>query len=130
MPFFSLNLEPPPRPDEEVARLIRLRSRARDARPAGAVDDLIRQIQARQSSAAPTKQRANTRREEEERETSTGYAGGEAGGAQRRKKRGNGGHKKSKEVTAPSHLHLMYREGDEGAFSHEPEDEGRGVPDA
>src|SRR6266700_2940009 len=130
LPVFSLNLEPPSRPDEEVAQLIRLRSRARDARPAGAVDDLIRQIQARQRSAAPTKQRANTRKEEEEREASTDVAGGEAGGAQRRKKRGSGGHKKSTEVTAPSHLHLMYREGDEGAFSHEPEDEGRGAPDA
>src|SRR5260370_30045538 len=130
LPVFSLNLEPPPRPDEEVAQLIRLRSRARDARPAGAVDDLIRQIQARQRSAAPTKQRTNTRREEEEREASTDDAGGEAGGAQRRKKRGSGGHKKSTEVTDPSHLHLMYREDEEGAFSHEPEDEVRGAPDA
>jgi len=130
LPVFSLNLEPPPRPDEEVAQLIRLRSRARDARPAGAVDDPIRQIQARQRSAAPTKQRTNTRREEEEREASTDDAGGEAGGAQRRKKRGSGGHKKSTEVTDPSHLHLMYREDEEGAFSHEPEDEVRGAPDA
>ena len=130
LPVFSLNLDAPPQPDDEVAQLVRLRSQQRDGRPAGVVDDLIRQIQARQRSAAPTKQRANTRREEEEREVSTDVAGGEAGGAQRRKKRGSGGHKKSTEVTAPSHLHLMYREEDEGAFSHEPEDEGRGAPDA
>ena len=130
LPVFSLNLDAPPLPDSEVAQWVCLRSQQRDARPAGVVDDLIRQIQARQRSAAPTKQRANTRREEEEREVRTDVAGGEAGGAQRRKKRGSGGHKKSTEVMAPSHLHLMYREEDEGAFSHEPEDEGRGAPDA
>jgi len=112
------------------AQVVRLRSQQRNARPAGVVDDLIRQIQARQRSTTPSKQRANTRREEEEREASTDVAGGEAGGAQRRKKRGSGGHKKSTEVTAPSHLHLMYREEDEGAFSHEPEDEVRSAPDA
>ena len=53
LPVFSLNLDAPPRPDEEVAQLVRLRSQQRDARPAGVVDDLIRQIQARQRSAAP-----------------------------------------------------------------------------
>ena len=51
LPVFSLNLDAPPRPDEEVAQLVRLRSQQRDARPAGVVDDLIRQIQARQRSA-------------------------------------------------------------------------------
>ncbi|HEY6408486.1 MAG TPA: hypothetical protein VIY29_13550, partial [Ktedonobacteraceae bacterium] len=50
---FSLNLDAPPRPDEEAAQLVRLRSQQHDARPAGVVDDLIRQIQARQRSAAP-----------------------------------------------------------------------------
>ena len=53
LPVFSLNLDAPPQPDEEVAQLVRLRSQQRDARPAGVVDDLIRQIQARQRSAAP-----------------------------------------------------------------------------
>ena len=54
LPVFSLNLDAPPQPDEEVAQLVRLRSQQRDARPVGVVDDLIRQIQARQRSAAPT----------------------------------------------------------------------------
>src|SRR5260370_24974427 len=66
LPVFSLNLEPPPGTDEEVAQLIRLRSRERHGRPAGVVDDLIRQIQARQRSTTPTKQRASVKREEEE----------------------------------------------------------------
>jgi hypothetical protein len=123
LPVFSLNLDAPPWPDEGVAQLIQLRSRERDARPAGVVDDLIRQIQARQRSAAPSKQRANTRREEEERAASSDDAGGEAGGAQRRKKRGSGGHKKSTEVTAPSHLHLMYRKEDDGLSNREREDD-------
>ena len=53
-------------------------------------------------------------------------ARGEAGSARRRKKRGSGGHNKSQEVTAPSHLHLMYRE----ETSREQEDEERDVSDA
>src|SRR6266849_2287416 len=112
------------------AQVVRLRSQQRNARPAGVVDDLIRQIQARQRSTTPSKQRANTRREEEERAASSDDAGGEAGGTQRRKKRGSGGHKKSTEVTAPSHLHLMYREEEEGLSNREPEDEVRSAPDA
>src|SRR6266566_4814002 len=126
LPVFSLNLEPPPRPDEEVAQLIRLRSRARDARPAGAVDDLIRQIQARQRSAAPTKQRANTRREEEERAATSDIDGGEAVSGRRRKKRGSGGHNKSQEGAVPPHLHLMYPE----EASREREDDERDAPNA
>ena len=35
LPVFSLNLDAPPRPDEDLARLVRLRSQQRDARPAG-----------------------------------------------------------------------------------------------
>jgi hypothetical protein len=110
LPVFSLNLDAPPRPDSEVAHLVRLRSQQRDGRPAGVVDDLIRQIQARQRSAAPTTQRASFKREEEETVTGSDNARAEAGSARRKKKRGSGGHNKSQEVTAPSHLHLMYRE--------------------
>src|SRR5258707_91231 len=66
LPVFSLNLDAPPHPDEEVARLVRLRSQERDARPAGVADDLIRQSQARHGSAAPTRQRASSRRAGEE----------------------------------------------------------------
>jgi len=130
LPVFSLNLDPPPQPDEEVAQLVRLCSRARDARPVGVVDDLIRQIQARQRSAAPSKQRATIRREEEETVVGSAHAGGEAGGARRRKKRGSGGHNTPREVTAPSHMHLMYREEDESASTRDQEDEERDVSDA
>jgi hypothetical protein len=122
LPVFSLNLDAPPRPDEEVAHLVRLRSQQRDARPAGVVDDLIRQIQARQRSAAPTTQRAYSRREEEERAASSDDAGAEVGSARRRKKRGSGGQNKKQEVTTPSHLHLMYRDEHEDASSCEREE--------
>ena len=128
LPVFTLNLDAPPQPDSEVAQLVRLRSQHRDARPAGVVDDLIRQIQARQRSAAPTApttQRVFIRKEDEERAASSDNAGEEAGSARRRKKRGSGGHSKSPEVTAPSHLHLMYRGEDESASSREWEDEER-----
>ena len=37
---FERGMDAPPRPDEEVAQLVRLRSRERDARPAGVVDDM------------------------------------------------------------------------------------------
>src|SRR5258708_40089184 len=47
LPVFSLDLDAPPRPDGEVARLVRLRSQERDARPAGVADDLIRKTQTR-----------------------------------------------------------------------------------
>src|SRR6266487_602858 len=130
LPVFSLNLDAPPQPDSEVAQLVRLRSQQRDARPAGVVDDLIRQIQARQRSAAPTtptKQRTTIRREEEETVAGSDDARAEASGAKRRKKRGSGGHNKSQEVTAPSHLHLMYQEEDESASSRDQGDEERDV---
>jgi hypothetical protein len=128
LPVFSLNLDAPPQPDSEVAQLVRLRSQQRDGRPAGVVDDLIRQIQARQRGATPTtptKQRAYSRREEEETVAGSDNAGAEAASARRKKKRGSGGHSKSQEVTAPSHLHLMYQEEDESASSREREDEER-----
>jgi len=129
LPVFSLNLDPPPRHDEELAKLVRLRSRQRDARPAGVVDDLIWQIQARQRSAestTPTKQRAFMRKEEEERAASSDNDEGEAVSGRRRKKRGSGGHNKSPEGAVPPHLHLMYRE----EASREQEDDERDVPDA
>ncbi len=121
LPVFSLNLEPPPWPDEEVAQLIRLRSRQRDGRPVGVVDDLIRQIQARQRSATPTKQRATIRKEETV--TGSDNAGGEAGSARRNKRRGSGGHNKSHEGAVPSHLHLMYQEDDDGVSNGEREED-------
>ena len=77
------------------------------------MDDLIRQIQARQRSATPTKQRTTIRREEEETVAGSDDAGGEASSARRQKKRGSGGHNKTQEGAAPSHLHLMYQEEDE-----------------
>ncbi len=129
LPVFSLNLDAPPRLDEEVAQLVRLRSRERDARPAGVVDDLIRQIQARQRSAAPTtptKQRAFSRREEDETVSVSDNVEGEAVSGRRRKKRGSGGHNKSQEGAVAPHLHLMYRE----EASREREDEERDAPDA
>jgi len=128
LPVFSLNLDAPPQPDSEVAQLVRLRSQQRDARPAGLVDDLIRQIQARQQGAEPTTpatQRAFRRREEEERVASHDNDEGEEVSGRRRKKRGSGGHNKSQDVMAPSHLHLMYRE----EASREQEDEERDVSD-
>jgi hypothetical protein len=136
LPVFSLNLDAPLRPDEEVAQLVRLRSQQRDGRPAGVVDDLIRQIQARQRSAAPTppskptSQRAYSRREEEERAAGSDNAGAEANSTRRRKKRGSGGHNKTQEGAAPSHLHLMYRDEDESASSRDQEDEERDASDA
>jgi hypothetical protein len=129
LPVFSLNLDAPTRPDEEGARLVRLRSRERDARPAGVVDDLIRKTQARQRSAAPTRPRAFARREEEETQGGNDFAGAEVGSTRRRKKRGS--HSKLQERAAPPHLHLMYREDDEAASSLEGEEEEEGdAPDA
>jgi len=126
LPVFSLNLDAPPRPNEELAQLVRLRSQQRDARPAGVVDDLIRQIQARQRSAAPTKQRTYSRREEENKVASSDNGEGEAVSARRRKKRGSGGHNKSQEGAVPPHLHLMYLE----EASRERVEEERNSPDA
>jgi hypothetical protein len=129
LPVFSLHLDAPPQPDEELAQLVRLRSQQRDGRPAGMVDDLIRQIQARQRSAVPTiptKQRAFMRKEEEERAVSSDNDEGDAVSGRRRKKRGSGGHNKSAEGAVPSHLHLMYRE----EASPEQDDDESDTPDA
>ena len=125
LPVFSLNLNVPPQPDEEMAQLVRLRSQQRDGLPAGVVDDLIRQTQARQRSAAsttPTTQRAYIRREEDETAARRDITGAETGGTRRRKKRGSGGQNKTQDGVAPSHLHLMYQEEDESASSPERED--------
>ncbi len=130
LPVFSLQLDAPPRPDEEVAQMVRLHSRERDARPVGVVDDLIQQIQARQRSAAPTSQRALTGREEEGMGEGSDNAGAEAGSGRRRKKRGSGSNKRPVVPEAPSHLHLMYREEYEGESSREGEDDKGDPSDA
>jgi hypothetical protein len=123
LPVFSLNLDAPPQSDADVAQLVRLRSRARDARPAGVVDDLIQQMQARQRSVTPTKQRTAIRREGDETAAGSDDTRREGNSAKRHKKRGSGGHSTLSEVTAPSHLHLMYQEEDESVSSREREDE-------
>jgi hypothetical protein len=133
LPVFSLNLDAPPQPDSEVALQVFQRSQQRDARHVGVVDDLIRQIQARQRSAAPTtptSHRAYTRREDEETIARKDNAGAEAESARRRKKRGSGRHNKMQDLAVPSHLHLMYREEDDSASSLEREDKERDVSDA
>jgi hypothetical protein len=126
LPVFSLNLDAPPWTDEKVAQLICLRSQQHDARPAGVVDDLIRQSQARQRSATPTKQGTPIRREEEETVAGSDDARGEESSTRRRKKRGSGGHNKMQDGAAPSHRHLMYRE----EASHEQGDKERDVSNA
>jgi hypothetical protein len=131
LPVFSLHLDAPPRPDEEAAQLVRLRSRQRDARPAGVVDDLIRQMQTRQQSAAPTKPKAASSRANEE--TLTGIeTTGEGTGSTRRqkKKRGSGGHTREMKEALPSHLHLMYQEDDEREPHHLRENEESDSADA
>jgi hypothetical protein len=125
LPAFSLQLATPPWPDEDAARLVRLRSQERFARPVGVVDDLIRQIQARQKSAAPTIQRVSERCEGVEAVRSTGRAGEEAGNSRRHRKRGGTNRNKQQEGDVPSYLHLMYREEDEGESTREQEDEER-----
>ncbi len=128
LPIFSLDLDAPPRSDEEMAQLVRLRSRARDGRPAGVADDLIRQSLARQRSAAPTKQRVWTRSEHEATAEGGDYAGGEAESTRRHKKRGSGSRKQREARETAPHLHLMYREDEESDISHERENEGGDEP--
>jgi hypothetical protein len=110
LPVFSLSLDAPPAPDEQLAQFVRLRSRGRDARPAGAVDELIRAIQARQRSATPTRPRALSRSNEGEPPRVAGYAKEEAENTRRHKKRGSGSHEKPEGQAAPVQVHLMYRE--------------------
>jgi hypothetical protein len=130
LPVFSLNLDAPSQPDEDMAQLVRLRSQQRDARPIGVVDDLIRQIQVRQRSAASTPQRAYERRDEDETAARRDAVGAEPSSARRRKKRGSGGHNKAQDGVAPSHLHLMYQDEHEDASSSEHEDDERDAPHA
>jgi hypothetical protein len=122
LPVFSLNLDAPPQPDEEVAERVCLRSRERHARPAGVVDDLIRQIQARQRIATPTKQRASFKREGDGAVTSSDHAGEEVGSSRRHKKRGGSNRNKQQEGVVPSHMHLMYHEDDESESYREKVD--------
>ncbi len=113
LPVFSLKLDAPPWTDEDVVQIVRQRSQERHARPVGVVDDLIRQIQSRQRSAAPTIQRVSRWREEDEAVKRNGSSGEEAASSRRHKKRGGSNRNKQQEGAIPSHMHLMYREGDE-----------------
>jgi hypothetical protein len=119
LPVFSLHLDAPPQPDEAVAQLMRLRSRERDTRPAGVVDDLIRQMQARQQCAAPTKPQAGSRRADEDVTVVAKMAGESTGSARhQKKKRGSGSHTREKKEVPASHLHLMYEEDKEEVPPH------------
>jgi hypothetical protein len=132
LPVFSLSLDAPPLPDEELAHFVRLRSRQRDARPAGAVNELIRQSQARQRSASATKPRAMSRSHEDDRPGVTRDARGAGESTRRHKKRGSGSQEKQdeqEERSAPVQVHLMYRDEGEGVADHD-EDKERGAPDA
>src|SRR5258706_14321373 len=92
LPVFSLHLDAPPQPNEERAQLVRLRSRQRDSRPAGVVDELIRHMQIRQQSAAPTKPKAASRRTDEDTVAGAEMTGDDTGSSRRqKKKRGSGG---------------------------------------
>src|SRR5260221_13634995 len=71
LPVFWLHIDAPPRPDEGGARLVRLLSRQRDARPAGEADELIQASQARQPSAAPVKPRVSNTRPQDGRRGGT-----------------------------------------------------------
>jgi hypothetical protein len=130
LPVFSLNLDAPIEPDEDLARLVRLRSQERNGRPVGIVDDLILQIQARQKSAVPITQRASKRRGREETETGKTHVGEEVSSLRRHKKRGGSNRNKLQEGVVSSHIHLMYRAEDESELSREREDEDRDSIDA
>ncbi len=125
LPVFSLALDAPPPPDEELAQFVRLRSRGRDARPAGAVDELIRASQARQRSASPTKPRALSRSNEHEPSRVAGHAKEDAESTRRHKKRGSGSQEKQEGQPVQVQVHLMYREEEEDLLSREEGDEER-----
>jgi hypothetical protein len=110
LPVFSLALDAPPLPDGQLAQFVLLRSRSRDARPAGAVDELIRASQARQRSAMQIRGRASSKSGDDGTEVEHDHDGAEAGSARRHKKRGSGNQHTQEERTAPVHLHLMYRD--------------------
>ena len=108
---------------------MRLRSRARDACPAGTVDDLIKRSQARQRGASLAKPRASSRSNENDLPGVAGHAKGEPESTRRHKKRGSGSQEKQEEQAAPVQVHLMYREEGEDAADRD-EVEERDAPDA
>jgi len=116
LPVFSLALDGPPQPDEEGAKQVQLRSQQRDGRPAGTVDDLIRQSRARHHLPFPAR-RTPARR-------ATVEANGEGGtsapaSSRRHKKRGSSGRIAQADAPATSHLHLMYGDEDGGEANRE-----------
>src|SRR6266536_118550 len=125
LPVFSLNVNAPLTPDENTARLVHLRSQERHARPVGVVDDLIRQIQARQKSAAPTMKGASHRREGEETGIGNDGLGEEASNTRRHKKRSGSNRNKQQDGAVPAHMHLMYHEEHESEVSREDGEEER-----
>jgi hypothetical protein len=116
LPVFSLNLDPPPIPDSELAQSVRLRSQQRDARPAGVVDEMLQQAQVRQRRAAPTQGRRSGMGGQIRQEESAPYDLALAGENQqsipprRKKKRGSGGKQEDEDTPeeATAHIHLMY----------------------
>jgi hypothetical protein len=131
LPVFSLSLDAPPLADEQQIQFMRLRSRGRNTHPAGAVDELIKQSQARQRGASPARPRGSSRREENELPAVAGQASG-AAESRHHKKRGSGSRDKQEgqaERVSPVQVHLMYRdEGEEVADRDEVKE--RGAPDA
>jgi energy-coupling factor transporter ATP-binding protein EcfA2 len=117
LPLFSLNLATPPSPDEARARTIRLASQQRDARPVGEVETMLREAQARQRSATPTRPVfAEVPDPAKPQTAKTGST------SQRKKKRGNGGKQTAEPALAPTpQVHLMYDE--EHTNAREDQDE-------
>ena len=124
LPVFSLQLDTPPTPDEQLGQFVRLRSRQRDARPAGTVDELIKQSQARQRGASASRPRATSRKEVDDLQEVAGQANGAAENTRRHKKRGSGSHEKQEGQAAPVQVHLMYREEGEEVADREEVEEG------
>jgi hypothetical protein len=94
------------------------------------VDDLIRQIQARHKSAAPSMRGSPQRSEGEETGTGNTRSGEEGSSSRRHKKRGGSTRSKHQEGAVPSHLHLMYGEDDERELTLQEVDEERDTADA
>jgi hypothetical protein len=130
LPVFSLQLDAQALPDEDLARLVRLRSQERDGRSVGVVDDLIRQIQARQKCATPAIHRASHRKEAEQAVIGKGSSGEEMDRSRRQKRRGGSNRNQHQEGVAPAYMHLMYREEHERTSSREQEDEENDSIDA
>ena len=134
LPVFSLNLDAPPRADEEVATSMRLGSQQRDARPIGVVDALLQQSRVRQQTGQSGNQPASSgRRRPRKEEASAGVVrasestneepGKEEGSSRRRRKRGGSTHKQAESV-APTYIHVMYdEEPTTRSAQHAPEEE-------